>query len=184
MNGSLDPSLDGCYAPTLLCSSVLLEEISVIVLALAGGAIQLVPDGTLLFHLVLIVVMVSLLNATLLKPINRILAERERRTKGSSAEAQRVLESVHDKMREYQQQLREARTKGYSLLDEKRRAGSRERELKVTGVKGEVARWIDQEKQAVKRDEELARSSLMKDAEARAFEIAARILGRSANSGS
>ena len=184
MNGSLDPSLDGCYAPTLLCSCVLLEEISVIVLALAGGAIQLVPDGTLLFHLVLVVVMVGLLNATLLKPINRILAERERRTKGSSAEAQRVLESVHDKMREYHQQLREARTKGYSLLDEERRAASRERELKLTGVKGEVARWIDQEKQAVKRDEELARSSLMKDAETRAFEIAARILGRSANSGS
>jgi F-type H+-transporting ATPase subunit b len=158
------------------------EEISVIVLALAGGAIQLVPDGTLLFHLVLIIVMVSLLNATLLKPINRILAERERRTKGSSAEAMRVLASVHDKMREYQQRLREARTKGYSLLEEERRAGSRERELKITGVKAEVARSIDQEKQALKRDEELARSSLIKDAEARAFEIAARILGRAANS--
>jgi F-type H+-transporting ATPase subunit b len=162
----------------------LAEETSVIVLALAGGAIQLVPDGTLLFHLVLIIVMVSLLNATLLKPINRILAERERRTKGSSAEAQRVLAGVHDKMREYQQRLREARTKGYSLLDEERRAASRERESKVTGVKAEVARWIDQEKQALKRDEELARSSLIKDAEARASEIAARILGRSANAGS
>lgn len=182
LNGSLDPSLDGCYAPTLLGSSVLLEEISVIVLALAGGAIQLVPDGTLLFHLVLIIVMVSLLNATLLKPINRILAERERRTKGSSAEAQRVLASVHAKTREYQQRLREARTKGYSLLDEERRAASRERELKVSGVKAEVARWIDQEKQALKRDEEQARSTLKNDAEGRALEIGARILGRSIGS--
>jgi F-type H+-transporting ATPase subunit b len=160
----------------------LLEEISVIVFALAGGAIQLVPDGTLLFHLVLIIVMVSLLNATLLKPINRILTERERRTKGSSAEAQRVLASVHAKMREYQQRLREARTKGYSLLDEERRAASREREIKVSGVKAEVARWIDQEKQALKRDEEQARSTLKNDAEGRAFEIGARILGRSIGS--
>ena len=55
-------------------------------------AIQLVPDGTLLFHLVLIVVMVALLNATLLKPINRILEERDRRTKGRLSEAQSTLE--------------------------------------------------------------------------------------------
>ncbi len=51
-------------------------------LAFSDSAIQLVPDGTLLFHLALIVVMVVLLNVTLLKPINRILEERERRTKG------------------------------------------------------------------------------------------------------
>jgi F-type H+-transporting ATPase subunit b len=160
----------------------LLEEIGVMVLALAGSAIQLVPDGTLLFHLVLIIVMVSLLNATLLKPINRVLAERERRTKGRSAEAQNVLGRVHDKMREYLERLREARTTGYSLMNEERRAASRERELKVTGAKAELARWIDQEKQALKRDEELARSSLIKDAEARAVEIGGRILGRSVGS--
>ncbi|HEV2826079.1 MAG TPA: ATP synthase F0 subunit B [Pyrinomonadaceae bacterium] len=153
-----------------------------IALAFAGSAIQLVPDGTLLFHLGLIILMVSLLNATLLKPINRVLAERERRTKGSAAEARSILASVDNKMREYQQQLREARTKGYSLLNDERRTASREHELKVTEVKAEVARWVDLEKQALKRDEEQARSSLKKDAEGRAFEIGARILGRSIDS--
>ena len=39
-------------------------------------SIQLVPDGTLLFHLFLVVVMVFVVNRTLLGPINRILAER------------------------------------------------------------------------------------------------------------
>lgn len=153
-----------------------------VVLALAGNAIQLVPDGTLVFHLVLIVVMVSLLNATLLKPINRILAERERRTKGSSAEAQTALSIASDKVSDYQRRLREARTKGYTLLEEVRRNAARERELKIAGVQAEVSRWIDQEKQSLKREEEAAKSSLIKDAEARAFEIGGRILGRSLRS--
>lgn len=152
------------------------------VLALAGGAIQLVPDGTLIFHLVLIVVMVGLLNATLLKPINRILADRERRTKGGSAEAQSALLRASEKMRDCQRRLREARTMGYSLLEEERRTAARDRDLKVAGVKAEVTRWVDQEKQNIKRDEEGARGELMQDATERAFEIGGRILGRSLGS--
>ena len=45
---------------------------------LAEASIQLVPDATLLLHLVLVVVMVFVLNRTLLKPINDILSEREK----------------------------------------------------------------------------------------------------------
>ena len=75
-------------------------------LAFSDSAIQLVPDATLLFHLALIVVMVALLNVTLLKPINRILEERERRTKGRIGEAQKILASVEAQMLEYQRRLR------------------------------------------------------------------------------
>ncbi len=79
------------------------------------GSIQLVPDGTLLLHLVLIGGMVALLNATLLKPINRILEEREQRTRGRLSEAAQTLATVDEKMREYEQRLRQARTEGYAL---------------------------------------------------------------------
>jgi F-type H+-transporting ATPase subunit b len=154
-----------------------LEE-KVVALALAGSAIQLVPDGTMLVHLVLIVVMVSLLNATLLRPINRILEERERRTKGSASEAQAALASASEKIQDYRRRLREARTGGYSLMDAERRSASRERDLQVAEVRAEVTRWIDQEKQALNKAEEGARLSLIKNAEARALEIGGRILGR------
>src|SRR6185436_11142436 len=153
-------------------------EGKVVALALAGSAIQLVPDGTMLFHLVLIVVMVSLLNATLLRPINRILEERERRTKGSASEAQTALANASDKIQEYQRSLREARTRGYSLMDDERRSASRARDLQVAEVRAEVTRWIDQEKQELQGAEEGARLSLVKNAEARALEIGGRILGR------
>ena len=55
----LTPLYTGVMLRRFCAQVVLAEEISVIVLALAGNAIQLVPDGTLLFHLVLIIVMVA-----------------------------------------------------------------------------------------------------------------------------
>lgn len=147
-------------------------------LAFSDSAIQLVPDGTLLFHLALIVGMVALLNVTLLKPINRILEERERRTKGRMGEAQEIFATVDARMLEYQRRLRDARGTGYLLLDEERSAASRSREQLVSAVKEEVMRWQEKEKENLKAAEADVRASLVKDAGARAGEIGSRILGR------
>ena len=147
-------------------------------LAFAGGAIQLVPDGTLLFHLAVIVVMVSLLNVTLFSPINRVLEERERRTSGRLAEAQKVMASIDERMLEYERRLRDARGSGYRLLDEVRSAASQEAEEKVAGIKADVAKWRDAEKEKLRRGEARVRTSLMEDVRDRAFEIGVRILGR------
>ena len=147
-------------------------------LAFAGSAIQLVPDGTLLFHVALIFGMVSLLNLTLLRPINRVLEERERRTKGRSGEAQRVLRSVEARMLENEARLREARGSGYTLLLEERGAAVREHERKMSEAKAEVTRWRDGEKEKLKNDEADLKASLMKDARVQAAEIGGRILGR------
>jgi F0F1-type ATP synthase membrane subunit b/b' len=51
-----------------------------LVLGFAENSIQLVPDGTLILHVIIILVMVYVLNATLYKPINKILESREKRT--------------------------------------------------------------------------------------------------------
>jgi F-type H+-transporting ATPase subunit b len=147
-------------------------------LALSESAIQLVPDGTLLFHLALIVVMVGLLNVTLLKPINRILEERERRTKGRMGEAQEILTRIDEKMLEYQRRLRDARGAGYLLLEEGRSAASRNREEMVSVVKVEVNLWQEQERENLKTAEAGAKAALIKDAGVRAAEIGSRILGR------
>src|ERR1041384_6666954 len=100
--------------------------------------------------------MVSLLNSTLLKPLNRILAEREKRKKGGSDEAQATLESANQKLREYQDSLREARSAGYSLLDQERADASRQRELKIGAVKTEVESLVAREKQALSTSQEQA----------------------------
>src|SRR2546422_101657 len=108
------------------------------VFALAENSIQLVPDGTLLFHLALIVAMVTLLNATLLKPINRILEERDRRTRGRLSEASQTLRLAGEKMRAYEARLRQARSEGYAAMEHERTALAKERERRVGEVKSEV----------------------------------------------
>ena len=148
------------------------------ILAFAGNAIQLVPDGTLLLHLVLIVVMVGLLNLTLLKPINRILNERERRTKGRLGEAQALLAIVNEKMEAYERGLREARASGYQQLEVERGAASQERERRVAEFQIEITGWRQKEIADLRAEEEKVKASLTTDARALASEISGRILGR------
>ena len=145
-------------------------------LALAENSIQLVPDGTLLFHLVLIVMMVALLNATLLKPINRILEERDRRTKGRLSEANQTLLMVDEKLRNYESQLREARAAGYAAMEQERATLSKDRERKLAEVKSEAGALVAREKERIKAEAVEVRSALGTTAQERAREISERIL--------
>ncbi len=142
------------------------------------SSIQLVPDGTLLIHLALIVGMVALLNATLLKPINRILEERERRTRGRLSEAAATLAVIEERMREYERRLRQARADGYALLEHERAALSSEHDRKVAEVKTEIARWLSQEQEKLKNDASQVKKTLEAEARSMALQISRQILQR------
>jgi F-type H+-transporting ATPase subunit b len=146
------------------------------VLALAENSIQLVPDGTLLLHLAVIVMMVALLNATLLKPINRILEERDRRTKGRLSEANQTLLMVDEKLRNYESQLREARATGYAAMEQERAKLSKERERKLAEVKTEAGALVVREKDRIRAEAAEVRNALGATAQERAREISAQIL--------
>lgn len=147
-------------------------------LAFAGNAIQLVPDGTLIFHLVLIILMVAILNATLLKPINKILEERDRRTRGRLTEAQTVIAQVDEKMRTYERQLREARSEGYSVLEQQRGALSADRDKKLADLKTEMGELLASEKERLGSEAQDVKRTLTADSASLAIEISQRILRR------
>jgi F-type H+-transporting ATPase subunit b len=153
-------------------------RISVPFFGFLEGSIQLVPDGTLLFHLALIVGMVALLNATLLKPINRILQEREQRTQGRLSEAGKALASVEAKVRDYEIRLRQARNEGYALMEQERAALAAERERKIAEVRSEVSRWLAEEQEKLKGATSQVRQTLQSDAQAIAQQISRQILQR------
>jgi F-type H+-transporting ATPase subunit b len=148
------------------------------VLGFFEGSIQLVPDATLLLHLALIVGMVALLNATLLKPINRILEERERRTKGRLSEAGQTLAVIEERMREYERRLRQARTAGYTLMEQARAALSNERDRKLGEVRTEISRWLGEEQEKLKKDTSQVKQTLETDAQSMARQISRQILQR------
>jgi len=147
-------------------------------LALAESPIQLVPDGTLLFHLALIIVMVIVLNLTLLKPINRVLEERERRTKGKLGDAQEVFASAQEKVRLWEQGLRQARNEGYRLLEKERAEALRERESQIAALKLELANLVAKQKSEIVRQQQEAREVLQGEAQQMAALLSSQILGR------
>ena len=140
--------------------------------------IQLVPDGTLLIHLALIVGMVALLNATLLKPINRILEERDQRTSGRLSEAAATLAATEEKMREYERRLRQARSEGYTLMEQERAMLSGERDRKVAEVKKEIGRWLSDEQEKLKNATSTVKNTLEAEANNTALQISRQILKR------
>ncbi len=147
-------------------------------LAFAGPTIQLVPDGTLIFHIVLIIVMVAVVNATLLKPINRILEERDRRTKGRLTEAEMATAKAAEELREYERRLREARSEGYALVERERGTLAGDRERKLAEVKQQVNAELARQRESIREEAERAKVALSNEAHNLAIDISSHILGR------
>ena len=147
-------------------------------LGFAENSIQLVPDGTLVLHVLIILVMVYVLNATLFKPINSILAAREKRTRGRLTEAQEILKSVSEKLVEYERALRAARTEAYAFTEHERTGELQERQKKLDEMRAKLAASVASEKEAIQNQAEAARATLEADARRIAVEIGSRVLSR------
>lgn len=145
---------------------------------LAETSIQLVPDGTLLLHLLMIAVMVFILNRTLLKPINEILAEREKQVAGRLREAEAMAAETEEKLRTYNTTLREARAEGYRLLEKERAAALKEKEEKVRQYRNESSKKVATQIEQTRQQEQTVRAELESQAVSVGDLISAQILRR------
>ena len=141
-------------------------------------SIQLIPDGTLLIHIAIIISMVFILNRLLFKPILRTLSDREARTHGRTDEARETIRKVGESLSRYENSLRQARAEGYSLLEQQQAEANSERQLKVTEVRREVEEQLGQEKGEIQSQAERARATLLGEAERVAAEIKTQVLRR------
>jgi F0F1-type ATP synthase membrane subunit b/b' len=147
-----------------------------VVLAFAeGGSIQLVPDGTILIHIALILLMIYILNRTFFRPINRILETRERKG-GAGGDAQSILEQVNQKTSEYNAAMREARVEGYNLIESERSKAVADRESKIESVKAEVSEKLAAENESLQKQTVEARTALQTEAQSIADKISSSIL--------
>lgn len=145
---------------------------------LAEASIQLVPDGTLLFHLLLVAIMVFVLNRTLLKPINQILAEREKQIAGRRAEAQSLAAETEEKLRKYNHALHNARVDGYKLLEKERAEALKDKEEKIRAYREQVSKEVAAQKENTQMQEQLVRGELEAQASAMGNLISSQILRR------
>jgi F-type H+-transporting ATPase subunit b len=147
-------------------------------LALAENSIQLVPDGTLFLHIILLILMVYILNVTLFRPINRILEERERQTLGRSSEAQTILKRVHSSLEQYEQTLRAARAEGYYFLERQQATAMTERQGLLNSLREELKTSTEEQKRLIQTQATQARLQLEKDSYQIALDVSQQVLRR------
>ena len=145
---------------------------------LAEASIQLVPDGTLLLHLVLVVVMVFVLNRTLLKPINDILSEREKQITGRLNEAEAMAAESQEKRKQYNDSLREARAAGYRLLEKERAESLQQKEQKLRQERDELSKKVSSQIDQIRKQEQAVKGELEAQAATIGNLISSQILRR------
>ncbi len=143
---------------------------------LAFAEIYLVPDGTMLIHIALILLMIWILNRTFFRPINRVLEAREKHKGGRFGEAAGILRQVGEKQTRYDAALLEARSKGYELIERERSEAVAKRQSEIEQVKSEVAESVAQEKEELARQTAEARAAIAKEAEKMAEKISSNLL--------
>ena len=145
-------------------------------LALAeSGSVQLVPDGTLFIHIALILLMIFILNRTFFRPINRIIESREKNKAGGS-ESENLLREVSEKELRYNEALREARSKGYELIEQERGAALAQKQVTVSTAKEEAQATLTEDLSQLATQTAQARQTIASEAEKMAEKISSNIL--------
>lgn len=144
------------------------------ILAFAG--VQLIPDGTIIIHIALILIMIWLLNRTFFRPINKVIESREKNSGGRSSEAQEILNQVQEKNVAFDASMREARSEGYELIEKQRSKAVAKRQKKVETVKEEVETLVSTEKETIAKQTAEAQKAITAEAQKMAEKISTNIL--------
>lgn len=147
------------------------------VLAFAES-IQLIPDGTLIIHIGIIILMIFVLNHLLFKPVLSLLAEREKQTAGKANEAHGILKKVNEELDRYENSLRAIRAEGYSVLEQAQNQAAKEREKQVGQVRVELEQMLENQRQEIRLQTVQAKSNLELEARQMAATVGSQILGR------
>jgi len=122
--------------------------------------------------------MVFVLNRTLLKPINQILAEREKQIAGRLKEAEAMASETAEKLKRYNDALREARADGYKQLEKERAQGMKEKEEKLRQYREQMSKEVAAQVETTRRQEQTVKGELEAQAAAIGSLISSQILRR------
>jgi F-type H+-transporting ATPase subunit b len=144
---------------------------------LAFADVQLVPDGTIFIHIALILLMIWLLNRTFFRPINRVIASREKNKGGRFTEAEDILREVEGKNASYKTSILEARSQSYELIEKERTEALARRQTEIGVIKSETEQTVAREKEELGRQTAEAKEAIAREAEQMAERISSNILG-------
>lgn len=138
--------------------------------------IQLVPDGTIFIHIALILLMIWTLNRTFFRPINRVIAAREKNKGGRFGEAEEILQSVDAKNAEYNRAMLGARSKSYELIEREKSDALARRQAEIEALRIETEQAVARQTAELNRQASEVKTIIARDAEQMAERISASIL--------
>lgn len=135
-------------------------------------------DFSLVVQIALFLVLWSILRRVLFGPVGRLMAERERRTEGTHAEARSMMEEGKELQARYDAAIANARAEGEAVKSEIREEALKARNAVVSQGREAAARRIQEMREEVRRELEAARGVTAQDAETLARQMAEKVLGR------
>jgi F0F1-type ATP synthase membrane subunit b/b' len=114
----------------------------------------------------------------LLKPINLILAEREKQIAGRLQEAQALAAETEQKRQKFNEALHAARVDGYKLLEKERADALKEKDEKVRLYREQASREVAAQLDNIKRQEQSVKQELETQAASISSLISAQVLRR------
>ena len=152
---------------------------SLAVLLLAENILAI--DGSFLFVFISILLLIFILNATLFRPINKVLEDREKMSGGTSHEARDLIKEYDRKVMRYEDGIRNARHEAYQYAEAQRREALADRQDLIAQAKADAATQIEAAKQEIVAQTAAARAGLEKEAMTMAAKVSASILRRPVN---
>jgi F-type H+-transporting ATPase subunit b len=146
-------------APDRALESNVIAASTILALAEGEGGI-LSPDGSLLVIFILFIALVFALNRILFKPIGHVLAERERLTEGSDVEVRAMLGDIDTRLAQYEENIRDARSEGYRVLEAKRAELVALRQSAIEAARTDADSRIASARDQILKDAEAAKATL------------------------
>ncbi len=124
----------------------------------------------------IVIVFYFILRALFFKPILAVMAEREARTAGAQKAAEAAQSAAAERIRQYQEALRQAKAKIYAEQEAERKRVLDERAAKLKDARTEASGQVAQAKNRVSGELEAAKKEIDTTASQLAAEISRRVL--------
>jgi F-type H+-transporting ATPase subunit b len=141
----------------------------------------LLPDLSVVWVIFFVLLLTIVLDRLLLKPILRVMEQREHAVRSARELAERAAGEARAASAEFDQKVAAARAEVYRQMDDVRRAALNERAEIMARTRAEAEAEIASASAQLQAETEAARRTLSADAEALGAAAAERILGRKAS---
>ncbi len=141
----------------------------------------MLPDLSVVWVIFFVLLLTIILDRLLLKPILRVMEQREHAVRSARELADRAASEARSASAEFDQKVAAARADVYRQMDEVRRAALNERAEIMARTRAEAEAQVASASSQLQAEAEEARRKLSADAEALGAAVAERILGRKAS---